>query len=137
MQLASTVASWSKDPSTQIGAVAISNKGQVLCTGYNGFPRNMIDTPTRYAIRETKYKLVVHAEMNAIYNATYNGVGLDGATIYVHGLPVCSECAKGIIQVGIKKVVMNGQVPDRWKESWELTEKLFQETGVEYEFINT
>jgi dCMP deaminase len=57
----------------------------------------MKDTPTRYAIRETKYKLVVHAEMNAIYNATYNGVGLDGATIYVHGLPVCSECAKGII----------------------------------------
>ena len=135
MQLAETVASWSKDPSTQIGAVAISEKGQVLCTGYNGFPSNIADTPTRYAFRDTKYKLVVHAEMNAIYNATYNGVGLDGATIYVHGLPVCSECAKGIIQVGIKKVIMAGEVPDRWKESWELTEKLFQETGVEYEFI--
>ena len=73
--------------------------------------------------------------MNAIYNATYNGVGLDGATIYVYGLPVCSECAKGLIQTGIKRVVMYGQVEDRWKESWELTEKLFKETGVKYEFI--
>ena len=137
MQIAQTVATWSKDPSTKIGAVAIGEKGQVLCTGYNGFPRKIEDIPTRYAIRETKYKLVVHAEMNAIYNATYNGVSLDGATIYVYGLPVCSECAKGLIQTGIKKVVMHGQVEDRWKESWELTEKLFQETGVKYEFIGS
>ena len=75
--------------------------------------------------------------MNAIYNATYNGVSLDGATIYVYGLPVCSECAKGLIQTGIKRVVMYGHVEDRWKESWELTEKLFQETGVKYEFIGS
>ena len=74
--------------------------------------------------------------MNAIYNATYNGVSLDGATIYVHGLPCCHECAKGIIQVGVKRVVMNGDPEDpRWKESAALAIQMFKEAKVEYEFI--
>ena len=103
--LAKEIAKWSKDPSKQIGAVAIGDKGQVLAQGYNGFPRGIEDTQERYDNREEKYKYVVHAEMNCIYNATYNGVSLEGATIYISGLPVCSECAKGLIQVGIKRVV--------------------------------
>ena len=136
MQLAKEAASWSKDPSTKIGAVCIGSKGQVLSTGYNGFPRGIDDSLTRYYDRELKYKMVVHAEMNAIFNATYNGVSLDGSTMYVHGLPVCSDCAKGIIQVGIKRVVMPTQeVPDHWKESWEFTQGMFKEAGVNYEFI--
>ncbi|WXU00611.1 MAG: hypothetical protein Ctma_1337 [Catillopecten margaritatus gill symbiont] len=53
----------------------------------------------------SKYKFVVHAEMNAIYNATYSGTSLDGTTLYVYGLPTCSECAKGIIQVGIELII--------------------------------
>ena len=53
-------------------------------------------------IVKTKYKYVVHAEMNLIYNATFNGISLDGSTVYVYGLPICSECAKGLIQVGVK-----------------------------------
>jgi dCMP deaminase len=74
--------------------------------------------------------------MNVIYNATYNGVSLNDSTLYVHGLPVCSDCAKGIIQVGIKRVVMPTQeVPDHWKESWEFTQSMFREAGVNYEFI--
>lgn len=109
MQLAKEAASWSKDPSTKIGAVCIGSKGQVLSTGYNGFPRGIDDSLTRYYDRELKYKMVVHAEMNAIFNATYNGVSLDGSTMYVHGLPVCSDCAKGIIQVGVKRIVMDDQ----------------------------
>lgn len=135
--MAKSVSEWSKDPSRKIGAVAVSSKGQVLCTGYNGFPRGIDDSLTRYYDRELKYKLVVHAEMNAIFNATYNGVSLDGATMYVYGLPVCSDCAKGLIQVGIKRVVMqmHGEVLDRWKESWELTSQLFTEAGIEWEFI--
>ena len=106
LQLAENIASWSKDPSTQIGAIAVGTKGQVLAQGYNGFPRGVEDRVEYYEDRETKYKYVVHAEMNVIYNATYNGVSLDGATLYVTGLPVCSDCAKGVIQVGIKRVVM-------------------------------
>ena len=137
LELAERVASWSKDPSRQIGAVAVGSKGQVLAQGFNGFPRGIIDTPDRYANREIKYKYVVHAEMNVIYNATYNGVSLDGSTLYVSGLPVCSDCAKGIIQVGISKVVMKEQdIPQRWAESWGMTAGLFDEANINWEFIN-
>ena len=134
--LAKEVSTWSKDPSKQIGAVAIGNEGQVLSQGFNGFPRGINDDPSRYEDRETKYKLVVHAEMNVIYNATYNGVSLDGSNLYVYGLPVCSDCAKGIIQVGINKVIMPEQnIPDRWKDSWSNTKDLFDEAGILYDFV--
>ena len=136
LKLAQEVASWSKDPSTKIGAVAIGEKGQVLAQGYNGFPRDVNDTPERYSNRELKYKYVVHAEQNLIYNATYNGVSLDGAVLYVVGLPICSECAKAIIQVGIRQVVMPDQeVPEHWSESWNFTQSLFRESGVEWMMV--
>jgi dCMP deaminase len=136
IDMASQVGSWSKDPSTQVGAVAVSHKGQVLSTGYNGFPRGIDDTKERYNDRETKYELIVHAEMNAIYNATYSGVSLDGATMYVSGLPCCNKCALGLIQTGIKRVVMDGNPSDeRWMLSWQLSKKLFNEANVEWEFI--
>jgi len=134
--LAREVASWSKDPSRKIGAVAVGSKGQVLAQGYNGFPRGIQDNESRYEDRELKYKLVVHAEMNLIYNATYTGVSLDGSTVYVTGLPVCSECAKGVVQVGIKRVIMPAaDYPNKWLESFERTSDMFGEAGVEYEFI--
>lgn len=137
LQLAQEVASWSKDPSTQIGAIAVGNKGQVLSQGYNGFPRGIIDKDEYYLDRETKYKYVVHAEMNVIYNATYNGVSLDGATLYVTGLPVCSDCAKGVIQVGIQRVVMKEQnVPLKWIDSWKTTAGMFEQANIKWEFIN-
>ena len=135
LELAQQVSTWSKDPSRQIGAVAVGSKGQVLAQGYNGFPRGMPDNMSWYMDRNIKYKYVVHAEMNVIYNATYNGVSLDGSTLYVYGLPVCSDCAKGVIQVGIKRVVMPSQeIPDHWLESWNLTSRMFKEAGVDYDF---
>jgi len=136
LDLAYAVSKWSRDPSTQIGAVAVGSKGQVLSQGYNGFPRGIKDSRERYEDRETKYKLIVHAEQNLIYNATYNGVSLDGSTLYVTGLPVCSECAKGVIQVGIKRVVMP-HLDDMktWKESWDLTVCMFREAGVMWDFV--
>lgn len=136
-ELAKHVASWSKDPSRKIGAVAVGAKGQVLAQGYNGFPRGINDSAERLLNREEKYKYVVHAEMNVIYNASYNGVSLDGADLYVYGLPVCSECAKGIIQVGIKKVYIfcEEKIPSTWYESWYRTKAMFDEAGVEYDFI--
>jgi Deoxycytidylate deaminase len=132
LSLAKEVATWSKDPSTQVGAVTVGSKKEVLSQGFNGFPRGIHDTDERYNHRETKYKFVVHAEMNAIYNATYSGTSLDGATLYVHGLPICSECAKGIIQVGIKKVVIEkSKELDNWNESVQLSKEMFNEAGVE------
>jgi dCMP deaminase len=132
LDIAKEVATWSKDPSKKIGAIAVGDKGQILSQGYNGFPRGVKDTSARYDVREDKYKYVVHGEMNAIYNACNSGVSLNGATLYVTGLPVCSECAKGIIQVGIKKVIMEypKDIPDFWRDSMKLTNQMFQEAGV-------
>ena len=126
------VATWSKDPSVKVGAVAVGSKGQILSQGYNGFPRKIKDTVERYNDREEKYKYVVHGEMNAIYNACHNGVALEGCTLYVVGLPVCSECAKGIIQVGITKVIMEypKDITEKWRVSMKITEQMFREAGV-------
>lgn len=133
LQLAREVSRWSKDPSRKIGAVAVGSKGQILSQGYNGFPRGINDSDERLNDRPTKYKHVVHAEMNVIYNATFSGVSLDGATLYVYGLPVCSECAKGIIQVGIRRVYICAQdyIDTAWMSSWSDSLKMFLEAGVE------
>ena len=136
LELAKHISTWSKDPSTKIGAVAIAKNGQVLSQGYNGFPRGVVDSEVRLKDREQKLQRVVHAEMNVIYNASLHGVSLSGSTLYVYGLPCCSDCAKGVIQVGFKKVVMPKQVQtDRWKESWNRAKEMFREGGVKWEFI--
>lgn len=132
LSLAKEISTWSKDPSRKIGAVAVGEKGQILAQGYNGFPRGILDSADRYNDRSVKYKYVVHAEMNVIYNATFNGVSLDGARLFVYGLPVCSECAKGIIQVGIQSVTVFTEepVPDIWNDSWTTTQAMFKEAKV-------
>lgn len=133
LRLADEIASWSKDPSTQIGTVVVDpNSKRILSTGYNGFPRGMIDSKERYDDRETKYKFVVHGEANAIYNATWNGVSLNGATIYTTGLPTCSDCAKGVIQVGIKRVVCGypEDIPEKWVEHYARSMAMFKEAGL-------
>ena len=137
LELAQQIASWSKDPSSKIGAIAVGSKGQVLAQGYNGFPRGIEDREIRFENKELKYRYVVHAEMNLIYNASYNGVSLDGSTVYVTGLPVCSECAKGLIQVGVQQVIMPTQenTPDKWVQSFKLSKELFEEAGVHWQFI--
>jgi dCMP deaminase len=132
--LAREVSTWSKDPSTKVGAVVIGNDGEVLAQGFNGFPRGISDNSARLKDRDKKYKLVVHAEMNAIYNAGLNGVSLKDSTLYVYGLPVCNECAKGIIQVGIKTVVAKRpkDYNKDWDESIKDAEALFKEAEVMY-----
>ena len=134
IHLAKEISTWSKDPSTQVGAVVIGNNGEVLSQGYNGFPRSIKDTPQRLKNRERKYNLVVHAEMNAIYNASLNGVSLKGSTLYVYGLPICNECAKGVIQVGIDKVIATrpADYNKEWDESIKDAKALFKEAEVEY-----
>ena len=133
LDLAREVSTWSKDPSRQIGCIAVRDR-KILATGYNGFPKGIDDRRTRYIDREQKYHYVVHAEMNAIYNAAENGVSLRGSTMYIYGLPVCSECAKGIIQVGVERVVaFSKETPERWMDAIAKTTDLFEEAGIEYE----
>ena len=131
--IAKEVSTWSKDPSTKVGAIAVGTKGQILAQGYNGYPRGMDDSD--YSNREEKYKKIVHAEMNCIYNAAENGISLRDSTLYIYGLPVCGNCALGIIQAGVKRVVaISHNTPDRWKEAIGKTDEIFKEAGVEYEF---
>ena len=135
LEMAKLVASWSKDPSTQVGAVAVRNR-TVIAQGYNGLPRGMRDTDDRLTVRPLKIKMIVHAEMNAIYNAAENGVSLKGSTIYTVGLPVCHDCAKGLIQVGIKRVVTPEiETPERWLKSLSLTEEMFKEADIAWDRI--
>jgi dCMP deaminase len=135
LNIAREVASWSKDPSRQIGAVIVGDRGQIISQGYNGFPRGIKDTDERYNDRETKYKYVVHAESNAIYNAIHNGADTNGSTIYVTGLPVCHECAKAIIQTGISMVIMDTLPIDRWTESGLMSLDMFHEADVGFKFV--
>ena len=94
----------SKDPNTQVGACIVDSCNIILSTGYNGFPYGCSDAEFPWAREgdDTKYSYVVHAELNAILNA--RGRDLSGARIYVDLFP-CNECAKAIIQSGIKEVV--------------------------------
>jgi len=137
LQIAKQISLWSKDPSTQVGAIVIGKHGQVLAQGYNGFPRKINDTIERLKNREEKYKYTIHAEMNCIYNASLSGISLENGSLYVYGLPICSECAKGIIQVGIIKVIAlfpQKNVSDKWKASSNLSMEMFDEAGIQYYF---
>jgi len=135
LNLAKEISTWSKDPSTQIGAVIIGNKGQIVSQGYNGFPRGIKDSEERYNDREIKYKYTIHAEANAIYNSIHNNADVNGCSLYCYGLPICSECAKLIIQTGIKEVYVNSFVKSNWKESCDLAIELFKESGIKYTIV--
>lgn len=128
--------SHSKDPSTKVGAIFARNNN-ILSIGWNGFPRGIEDREDRLNNREVKYRYVVHAEMNGIYNATRNGISLEGSTLYVYGLPVCNQCSLGVIQVGVSRVVMQyGRAgADRWTESCSQAIENFKEVGIEFEMI--
>lgn len=135
MKLAQFFSEWSKDPRTKVGAVIIGENGQVLSQGYNGFPRGIKDTEERLNNREIKNKLVTHAEENALYNALLNNANIENSTIYVYGLHVCHNCAKGIIQSGIKDVVMLETKVNDWTESTTLAKEMFEESGVKFEIL--
>ena len=106
MGVALLAAERSKDPSTQVGACIVDESNRILSTGYNGFPHGCSDDEFPWnrdeSLGETKYQFVVHAELNAILNA--RGNSLSGSKVYVALFP-CNECAKAIIQAGIKEVI--------------------------------
>jgi dCMP deaminase len=139
LNLARDISEWSKDPNTKVGCVVVGSKGQILSQGYNGFPRGINDMPGRLNDRDTKLTYTIHAEMNAIFNASYSGISLNGASLYVFGLPICSECAKGVIQVGISKVYVSKSCINarpHWNESWLKSRDMFLEAGVIVNIIN-
>lgn len=104
MGIAMLSAMRSKDPNTQVGACIVSQEHKILSMGYNGFPTGCPDDEFTWAREgeDNKYFYSTHSELNAILN--YRGGSLEGASIYVTLFP-CNECAKAIIQSGIREVV--------------------------------
>lgn len=133
----------SKDPNTRVGSVIVGPDREILSAGFNGFPRGIADTPERLADRETKLKLIVHAEMNALLAAARTGIRLKGCTLYlcatndqglVWGGPPCTRCTVEIIQVGISEIVSHPikAVPSRWHEDLMFARGLIAEAGIKY-----
>ena len=136
INIAKEVSNFSKDPRRKIGAISVDNDKKILSTGYNGFPRGILDSEEDWNNREIKNKFVVHAEANMVYNATYTGVSLKDSTIYVYGLPVCSNCALSLIQSGVKKVIYYHDYiagDEKWIESFKETQQLFTMAGIDIE----
>jgi len=137
MGIALLSAQRSKDPNTQVGAAIVDQRNKIVGIGYNGFPIGCSDDLLPWAreaedINQTKYPYVVHAEVNAILNSTKD---LYGARMYVALFP-CNECAKLIIQSGIKEVIY---LSDKYKDSSSVkaAKKMFDMAGVKYRRLNT
>ena len=138
MSLAKLSAMRSKDPSTQVGACIVSNDNRILSIGYNGAPNGFEDENFPWA-RDgekiyTKYPYVCHAEMNAILNYRGTKKEFENAKIYVDLFP-CNECAKEIIQSGIKEVIY---LSDKYANTEETiaSKQLFDMCGVKYRQLN-
>ena len=122
----------SKDPNTQVGACIVSEDNKILAMGYNGFPLGCSDEEFPWEregdVEETKYAYVTHSELNAILN--YRGGSLQGAKLYVSLFP-CNECAKAIIQSGIKTVIYDD---DKYADTpaSRASRRMFDAAGVEY-----
>jgi dCMP deaminase len=133
LELANLVASWSKDPSSKVGAVICKDKF-IVSVGFNGFPVGTDDHPHLYEDKDEKYPRIVHAEMNAILSARED---LTGASLYCTHFP-CSTCAGAIIQKHIQFVVFpqqNREFIERWATSMKHTLRMFKEVGVKiYQF---
>ena len=126
LELAKLVSTWSKDPSTKVGAVIADPQHRVVSVGYNGLPADMADDPQILENRELKYKCILHAEENAILFAHRS---LAGCTIYTYPVPPCSGCSSKILQVGISAIVApyvdeQGEFWSRWKEHLELSRRI-------------
>jgi dCMP deaminase len=131
----------SKDPNTKVGCVIVGPHNEIRSTGYNSFPRGLDDNVPERKDRPEKYLWIEHAERNAIFNAARVGVPLDGCVIYMQGLP-CTDCARAIIQSGIKKIIYDAKEWAKWtsaKYNSELLDKsvrMLTECGVEIESVN-
>lgn len=132
LELAELVSTWSKDPSTKVGAVLTRGK-HVVSLGFNGFPPSIPDKEEWLNNRELKYERVVHAEMNAILNSAQP---VKGCTLYLYPLFSCKECAKLIIAAGVNEVIALVDPKQSYSVIYrdtKIAETLFKQGGVSYE----
>jgi len=146
LNMAMFTAHMSKDPSTKVGAVLTSKDRTVLSTGYNGFPRNVIDSEARLNNREVKLELVVHAEMNAVLAAARIGTSTRDSVLYVAatdgthevwGGPPCVRCTVECMQAGVVEFVSRPMklAPSRWYDSIRKAKEIILEAGLKYREI--
>ena len=126
LELAKTVSTFSKDPSTKVGAVIADNDNRVISIGYNGFPKGIRDD-NRLDNRELKYEMIVHAEANALLFAS---APVKGCTIYTWPFQPCSICASLIIQAGIRRVVSVENKDQKWSNNFQLAHDMLTEARV-------
>ncbi len=127
MDMARLVSTWSKDPSTKVGAVIVDDLNRVLSVGFNGLPHGMSDSLEILENREMKYACTIHAEENAMLFAQGS---VKGATMFVYPVPPCGPCAAKVRQVGIKRIVCpvnttDASFIDRWSESIKASRIIF------------
>jgi len=138
LKVAESFALMSKDPSSRVGCVVLNSQTfSVRSVGYNGFPRGVDETIASRWDRETKLRFISHSEQNAIAQAAREGISLENSTMVCTMFPCC-ECAKSIIQAGIKKVVTReptGDLLSRWEASFDISTTMFREAGVVVQFV--
>ena len=130
LDAAKLFSTWSKDPSTQAGAVIASGK-RLISTGFNGFPVGMEDKDENYTNREEKYSRIVHCEMNALLFAKES---VQGATLYTYPFISCDRCFVHMIQAGITRFVAPTPTPNqlvRWGASFDKVRKYAAELNIE------
>lgn len=128
LDLAKLISGWSKDPSTKVGAVIVDGDNRVVSIGYNGFPIGIDDDDDRLNNRELKYKMIIHAECNALMFANTNLVGY---TMYTYPFMPCPKCASMIIQSGITRVVSYENKISRWENDFKISRELFHQSKIE------
>jgi len=134
------IASRSKDPHTQMGAIIVGPKNEIRATGYNSFPRGIKDDVPERLERDTKYSYIEHSERNAIYAAARVGVPLEGCKIYITCIP-CFDCARAIIQSGIINIIIDGDFLDKYNslkytKDFEKVKELLEEAGVNMDIVH-
>ena len=130
------IAAMSKDRKWKVGALALGadDDMDIRTTGYNGIPRKCNDNVMARNVKPEKDDWFEHAERNLIYNAARIGVPLKGCTLMVTPLPPCVDCARAIIQVGIKRVIAISAIGEesRWYERAKKAQLMLIEAGVDY-----
>ena len=136
LSVARLISTWSKDPSTKVGAVITDNLNRFVSLGYNGLAQGVPDKAEVWGDRELKYEHVIHAEENAMIFAQRS---LRNCTLYTYPFPPCSRCASKFIQAGILRVVSvkpTENIYSRWQKSLDIAHWLYQQAGVQFLLYN-
>lgn len=144
MNIARAAGAMSKDRSTKVGCLIVSQTNSALSWGYNGFPRGIKDDVEERHERPAKYLWTEHAERNAIYNAARSGASLLNSKMYVTELILCPDCARAAIQAGVTEIIIESKALSEssprakaWLENWEMTKTMLEEAGVTVRVIDS